>query len=362
MSSSSRQLNVLITACASRTATHMVIESLKDCREFTFRFHGADIVERDRVASPLEYARVLPCSEPGYVDSVCDVVRERNIDIVFPLLEEELILLKGPASPIAQKVAGMSARRARMISDTGTLLALISRKLPSGVCGFHLLSRNSEIVAACRRLGYPGRALVFKPRRSRGARGVFVISDGPVDFSARELFPRYTPQELMRRLPDGLPSALLMEYLDGEDYTVFCFARRGKLLWAVPVRRLHFTPGITWCGEIRADQRIHDYVSDLGRVLRLDGYFNVQLRLMEGRPFVYEINPRYSGSTGVARAVDINAALDIVKHHLGLQVQCQSPSPGAVRFTRELREVYFYPPGTGPSDAATQAPTRRASP
>ena len=96
---------------------------------------------------------------------------------------------------------------------------------------------------------------------------------------------------------------LLMEYLDGDEYSADCVADHGTLVCAVPRRK----PQISGQGQVidlRAD--IVQACTLLARTYALNGVFNIQFR--EGRDSLalLEINPRMSGGIGMACAAGPN--------------------------------------------------------
>jgi carbamoylphosphate synthase large subunit len=90
---------------------------------------------------------------------------------------------------------------------------------------------------------------------------------------------------------------LLMEYLDGREYSVDCVGDQGRLVTAV-VRRKSSGPGAGQRIDQRAD--ILEATAQLCSVHGLNGIFNVQFRESGGKPRLLEINPRMSGGIGMA--------------------------------------------------------------
>lgn len=99
---------------------------------------------------------------------------------------------------------------------------------------------------------------------------------------------------------DGLEefrTMLLMEFLEGLEYSVDCVADDGRLVCAVPRRKLP-KPGM---GQLIDPQpAMLEAAARLAAAYRLNGVFNVQFRESEGRVRLLEINPRMSGGIGMA--------------------------------------------------------------
>jgi biotin carboxylase len=96
---------------------------------------------------------------------------------------------------------------------------------------------------------------------------------------------------------------LLMEYLDGHEYSVDCVGDRGELICAVP-RKKPRAGGQGQLIELRED--VLAACRKLTRDYRLNAIFNIQFR--EGRDglALLEINPRMSGGIGMACAAGPN--------------------------------------------------------
>jgi hypothetical protein len=90
---------------------------------------------------------------------------------------------------------------------------------------------------------------------------------------------------------------LLMEYLDGHEYSVDCLADNGRLVCAIP-RKKSLLVGHGQTIDVRDD--IQTCAAELAAQYNLNGIFNAQFR--EGRHGLrlLEINARMSGGIGMA--------------------------------------------------------------
>ena len=96
---------------------------------------------------------------------------------------------------------------------------------------------------------------------------------------------------------------LLMEYLDGHEYSADCVADDGVLICAVPRKKPH-VGGQGQLIDLRAD--ILAACTELTRTYRLNGIFNIQFREGAHGLALLEINPRMSGGIGMACAAGPN--------------------------------------------------------
>jgi biotin carboxylase len=90
---------------------------------------------------------------------------------------------------------------------------------------------------------------------------------------------------------------LLMEYLDGHEYSVDCVGDNGRLVAAV-ARKKPRQAGGGQLIDMRAD--ILAATAELARIYGLSGMFNVQFRESGDTLRLLEINPRMSGGIGMA--------------------------------------------------------------
>jgi hypothetical protein len=130
-------------------------------------------------------------------------------------------------------------------------------------------------------------------------------------------------------LANGHRNWMVMEFLPGPEYSVDCLAWEGKLVSAV-TREKQGGKGQV----VVHDPVIQAYVQTLIDVFKLNGVFNAQfLRNSQGQPKVLEINPRFSGGTGMSVRAGVNLpwwwlkltaggrAEDVPQPELGLRVQ-----------------------------------------
>ncbi|MHB8089652.1 MAG: ATP-grasp domain-containing protein [Anaerolineaceae bacterium] len=90
---------------------------------------------------------------------------------------------------------------------------------------------------------------------------------------------------------------LLMEYLDGLEYSVDCVGDNGRLVCAIP-RRKSNVAGQGQVIELRDD--ILESTKQLTSTYRLNGVFNIQFREGQNGLSLLEINPRMSGGIAMA--------------------------------------------------------------
>lgn len=134
--------------------------------------------------------------------------------------------------------------------------------------------------------------LVIKPRRGHSSIGVQIIRD-------RDEF-----EAIRASLTEHI---CVQEFLPGPEYTCgLLYDATGRLCdWLVTRREL--AGGRTMVAEVCHDPVIDDFIRHFGKTVSARGVINLQLRMnADGLPSIFEINPRFSGSTLMRLAAGYN--------------------------------------------------------
>lgn len=108
---------------------------------------------------------------------------------------------------------------------------------------------------------------------------------------------------------------LLMQFLDGFEYSADCIAKNGQLIGFVVRKKL--SPNEPQV--VVNDEAINNQVRLLTEKLCLNGLFNIQFKEYQGTPFVLEINPRLSGRSYYATIAGVNLPSIAAEIFLGLK-------------------------------------------
>jgi carbamoyl-phosphate synthase large subunit len=266
--------NVLITAGSRRVP---LVQGFQ--RALSQSANGGVVIVTDvNEMSPAVYAadrayRVGLSKDPGYIDQILAIAIGEGVRLVVPTIDDELTIF-GEARP--------------RFAEHGILVA-VSRPETSALCDDKFatcgeLARRG--VAAARSWqpdGLPANPtfpLFVKPRRGRGSVGAHAIRN------AREL----------AFFLDYVDGPIIQEYLHGPEYTldVLCDFS-GRPVSIVPRRRDHIRAGVIDRGYTVHDPALMALAQACTTALPFFGAINIQCRVVDGRPVVFEINPRFSG-------------------------------------------------------------------
>jgi len=238
----------------------------------------------------------------AYVDWCMAFCREQRVDIFVPGREATTLaaeharfadigtrVLSAAPAPMLKTVHD----KARFYADT---------VLPDApVAAFRRFENIEQFDAAWDELRPHHKKLCVKPAHGIYGLGFAVVdevrSSAALLLAGVEYHVGY--QDLRRGLSElgNFKTMLLMEFLDGPEYSVDCVGDHGRLAAAVVRRKLAHAGG----GQlIDMRQDILDATARLCADYQLNGVFNAQFREGGGRPRLLEINPRMSGGIGMA--------------------------------------------------------------
>jgi carbamoyl-phosphate synthase large subunit len=228
--------------------------------------------------SPAVYAadrayRVPLATDAGYLNEILTICVAEGVGLVVPTIDDELM-------PFALASLAFEAAGARVAVSAAATIGICNDKYET------CRTLDSNGIAAARSFvpgelpASPRFPLFIKPRIGRGSVGVHKIRN------VREL----------AFFLDYVAGPVVQEYLDGPEFTIdmLCDAA-GCPLSIVPRERIVVRAGVSDCGRTTKDPRLMALAASCAAALPFAGPVNIQCRIVDGRPVVFEINPRFSG-------------------------------------------------------------------
>jgi carbamoylphosphate synthase large subunit len=238
----------------------------------------------------------------AYVDWCLAFCRAHRIDIFIPgkgatalAAEHQRFEAQG-----TRVLSVASSQALQTIHDKARFYA--ETQLPEApVAAFHPFENIAQFDAAWDQLRARHAKLCVKPSRSVFGLGFSIIDEERSSAALLLAGVEYHIglADLRRGLAElgAFRTMLLMEYLDGHEYSVDCVGDQGRLVAAV-ARKKPMQSGRGQLIDMRAD--IVAASAKLARDYQLNGMFNVQFREGGGALRLLEINPRMSGGIGMA--------------------------------------------------------------
>lgn len=260
---------ILVTAISGDIANGIlkILKEQSDCE-----LYGCDIND---IAVGMDLVKVFwKCSyaiAPRYVDELIKKCEEYKITHLIPVNEREIEVI--------------SAEKERFI-NTGVKL-LIQDKRILDICldkyRTYEYLKHSEIKVPNTYIDKIGtcwdgtQKYICKPRKSNGSKNLTIVS------SQKEL------------LKIDIENQVIQEYIDSdEEYTVGIF-RYEDITNIIAFKRILRT-GYSYYVELSHDNHLKSVAREIADIFFLKGYINVQLKKKDNRYYVFEINPRISGT------------------------------------------------------------------
>jgi carbamoyl-phosphate synthase large subunit len=309
-----KDVTVLVSASGA-PGTAALLRGLRENGERTVRLVGTDMSERSVGRHLCDAFHLVPAgSDPGFADSILEVVEREGVDVVLPQSSFDLAGLAEHRDRFPVPVLVSSPDTIRRSNDKAETYALLQRL---GVRGpdFRRVQAAAGVEAAARELGYPDRAVCFKPVFSSGSRG-FRVLDPTVDRAHQLLHERpgsvaMRLEEALELLPEaGGPDLLVMELAAGGERTIDGIADGERVVLGHPKTRESMRAGLAMYFVTLEDDALMATADLLVRELAIEHFFNIQLV----GEHVIEINPRIST---IVYQDDLNLPYLAVKRALG---------------------------------------------
>jgi carbamoyl-phosphate synthase large subunit len=305
---------VLVSASGA-PGTAALLHALRANGEREVRLVGTDMSERS-VGRHLcdAFHRVPAGSDPSFADAMLAVAEEEHVDAILPQSSFDLAGLSEHVErfPVPVLVSRPDTiRRSNDKAETYELLHRLGLPAPE----YRRVAGACEVDAAARELGYPDRAVCFKPVFSSGSRG-FRVLDPTVDRAHQLLHERpgsvaMRLEEAVELLPEaGGPDLLVMELATGSERTLDGIADGREVVLGHPKTREAMRAGLAMYFVTLADDDLMQLAGRIVAELGIEHFFNIQLV----GDLVIEINPRIST---IVYQEDLNLPYLGVKRALG---------------------------------------------
>jgi carbamoyl-phosphate synthase large subunit len=322
-----RTVRALLTGVGGGGHGEQVLKALR-LADTNYEIVGTDLSPSSMGLFAVDYPLVVPpATAPEYIDVLLDIAREHDIEVVLHGSEPEL--------------RQMSAHRERF-SEAGLFLPINPREV---------IDTCMDKVRTMQRLqeaGFP-----VPPYRSvRSIEDLDDFDELPVVLKpsvggggSAHLYLAQNRGELLacaEQLLNVQEHFIVQAYvgLPEDEYTVgVLLDMDGELLNSIAVRRdimtalsnrikvpnrsgrdalgptLAISSGVSQ-GRIGRFEEVTGQCEEIAVALGARGPLNIQCRLVEGRVVVFEINPRFSGTTSLRAMVGYNEPDVLVRKHL----------------------------------------------
>jgi carbamoyl-phosphate synthase large subunit len=228
-------------------------------------------------------------TDPDYIYRLLEIAEKENVGIIFPGHDEELLQLS------ANKNIFLSKGITPVVSDED-VIRVCDDKLATVKFLQKIGLPHPKTYTFDEFMEFTG-PVVLKPQFG-GAR-----SRNTYIASTEDEFKKYA------NLIDT-NNCVVQEYISGDEYTCGSVTLGGAFMGSISMRRT-LRSGDTYKAFVEFIPEIDAAVKKVCQSLEVFGALNIQLKLKDGIPYIFEINARSSGTTGARALAGFNEPIAI---------------------------------------------------
>lgn len=321
-----KPINILIMAVGSPLG-QSILKAV--CRsKLPDQIHVADI---NTMAAGLYVDNVIPVifpliKEPDYFQQLSHYLDAHQINVIFPTIAAEHDFFDTHSAYFIERgisIVKCSAETFRICNDKYQSMHFLQAQginAPDTV----LCANAPELERFLSSNTFP---MVLKPRFGASSNDVFIVKN----------------LDRLRGLINAFPQDyfILQTFLaDPDDYTVGVFVSRDRDYKNTFILKRNLKFGLSYSGQVIENEAVSEHCMAIAEALQSVYSINVQLKLVDGVPFTYEINPRLSSTTSVRAHFGFNEP-DMILRDLFNQRPLSDKLPASSgRFMRYWEEVY----------------------
>ncbi len=326
------QKNILVTATGSIVAQGIIkclkLANRQKKSKFNYKIISADM----SAMAPGIYRGdkgilVPPVSSPEYLDFIIKTCIKEKIDALFIGSDEELLSLTLAKNEIENKAETVVITNPidvvfKSVDKWKTFEFLKQNNLP---CPHSALPDDQDRFV--QDYGFP---LVVKPREGHGSLHFYLVHD------KKEL------EDAKRAIERTGWRPLLQEYLgngDSEYTTGITVNQNGKVMSSIAMRKI-LKSGQTYKAFIDDYKVVRKSAEQTAVTLGGKGPVNIQAKMVDGKPKIFEINARFSATTPIRAVAGINEP-DILVRNMALGEDIKMEGYQRLVCLRYWNEVYI---------------------
>lgn len=245
--------------------------------------------------------RIPLVAEDFYLERVEEILGKEKIDLIFIGTDVELPLfseIKGYLEKKYDLTVVVSESHAIKIANNKMLTAEFLRDNGFPFPLSALTTDKNQIQALKDNASYP---YLAKPVDGARSKGIKIVRN-----------------EMELDAITSYKNNLVVQELLGDDegeFTTGCIVTKGKCVAIVSLLR-DLRDGNTWRAYRNEDSPYDNTIAAIAEKLGVEGPANFQYRIKDGKPVVFEVNCRFSGTTFLRLMFGFNEVEAIVDHYL----------------------------------------------
>lgn len=270
-------MNILVFPCGSEIGLE-VFESLKFTKDINL-IGGSSVSDHGKFTFKKYYGNFPFVNDKKFIPFVKKFVKDKKINFIYPCMDSVLYMLKKHEKEINCKILTSDLQTTEICLSKEKTYEKLKNIIPIPKC-----YKNIECVK-----NYP---VYLKPKIGYGTRNHFLAK---------------TKEEAEVFLKNN-KNYLILEYLNGKEYTIDCFTdKKNNLIFINGRERARITNGISTNIKITNNKNFKLIAKKINKTLKFNGAWFFQLKEdSKGKLKLLEIAPRIAGSSGICKYLGVN--------------------------------------------------------
>ncbi|MFC1784943.1 ATP-grasp domain-containing protein [Candidatus Neomarinimicrobiota bacterium] len=263
---------------------------------------------------------IIPyANKDNYIPKLMDICNNENISLLFPGIDAELMPLSLNRHLFEEIGTTVVVSRPEVITISDDKQQTFEQLTKAGInVPATFLAENFKP----NKESYP----IILKQKVGGARSknVYLIKDS------------LEWESTLNKIGENISAFIVMEYIEGDEYTCGTINFNGSCKGVIIMRRILRDGDTFKCFTIKSDL-IETEVRRAVEAIKPFGACNVQLRLKDGKPYIFEINARCSGTTAARKFSGFNEPKMIADFLLkGIEPKYSIKEQTILRYWKEL--------------------------
>ncbi|WP_082075120.1 ATP-grasp domain-containing protein [Desulfosporosinus sp. I2] len=334
-----RPIKVYFNRCFT-TTPKIIQQLLSNPDQQEFKIYISHVCQNNYLQEVADYFEVEPSvNGKEYVDYCINFCHQHKIDVFVPRYNvTTLVNYKEDFEHIGVKVMfiGSSETYQLLENKIETYEALGNTDIvaiPKSFC----VKNYKDFEKAYQEIMENDSSACMKPISGIGGNGFKRIIETMTEVDELYLSTSITiaKERIARVLQNSqnVEPFMVMEYLEGDEFSIDCLANEGELVVAIPRKKLDL-----YRQTIEYRESLIDIAQKLSQRFKLSNLYNIQVKYHKGNVYLIEINTRMSAGIHKSGFAGVNFLYLAIKLLLGEGVTI----PETIQWNFELRTIENY--------------------
>ena len=301
-----RQINVLVTGIGGPTAQG-VMQGLRE--KDNVYIVGVD---RRRVTPGHAFChkayQIPPYTErEDYKEAIADIVEKEKIDAIFPSLHEEIDIYAEFRHALHAEVALPRSNMLTHLKDKESVYHYLEKcHLHTYIPKYAGFNDPEELKNIITKKYESDRYVVVKQVDGHGSLGFAILTDRKNYLEALKKGKKnvHNIHDYYEICPND--RKIVMEYLEGPEYSVDVLVHGGKVVTAIPRERTGVSNGLVLDGKVIRHDELIAAATNIAESFVTSGFLNLQFISGKDGYKLTDINPRFCGSQIMSLGAGVN--------------------------------------------------------